>query len=362
MSFQSIVRFFRPGFWSGRNIGILTESVGLTFDGLAERSFLGRCAAIPYAAGAKTAGGIPLQCEEDVLPWHARDRMLSPYPTSTPEGFRVQLSRFRQIHARSGTHRGEMEALQPYCLPGKLPRIFIVHQAGSGLNCTWHKLSGDEDTGGAGRYTVFRKTPSNWNFDGVTWKTLATITGATNVTPIAVTAVAHGLRTGQRVGITGVTGNTAANGVWIVTVTGVDTFTIAQTGNGMYAGGGIVRHNLWSRYWVIIETTGTRIELSQSLYDDGHLYDGGQVYDGVPAAHAADIYSILTDTKKSAHSIMWGLILCPSGSFSPSGTSAVLADGSTSYPAGNWGALIDPTTHLPTRPAYASFYRDLGQA
>ena len=37
-------------------------------------------------------------------------------------------------------------------------------------------------------------------------------------TGIRITSVNHGLRTGQRVNITGALGNTAANGTWTVTV------------------------------------------------------------------------------------------------------------------------------------------------
>lgn len=66
-----------------------------------------------------------------------------------------------------------------------------------------------------------------------------TITGATNATPIAITAVAHGRITGDLVTITGVVGNTAANGTWVITKTGVDTFTLnGSVGNGAYVSGG----------------------------------------------------------------------------------------------------------------------------
>lgn len=69
------------------------------------------------------------------------------------------------------------------------------------------------------------------------------VTGATNASPIAITtAVAHGLSTGDVVSISGVTGNTAANGLsWTITVTGATTFTLnSSVGNGAYVNGGIV--------------------------------------------------------------------------------------------------------------------------
>jgi hypothetical protein len=66
------------------------------------------------------------------------------------------------------------------------------------------------------------------------------ITGATNASPISITASNHGLFTGQSVSISGVLGNTAANGQWVITVTGTNTFTLnGSTGNGAYTSGGV---------------------------------------------------------------------------------------------------------------------------
>ncbi|WP_406696275.1 hypothetical protein V5E97_35330 [Singulisphaera sp. Ch08] len=68
------------------------------------------------------------------------------------------------------------------------------------------------------------------------------ITGATNAAPIVVTSASHGQRTGDRVLISGVTGNTAANGTWTITVGNANTFSLnGSTGNGAYAGGGVWR-------------------------------------------------------------------------------------------------------------------------
>lgn len=68
------------------------------------------------------------------------------------------------------------------------------------------------------------------------------ISGATNASPIAITATAHGFATNDVVFISGVGGNTAANGYWTITKTGTDTFTLnSSTGNGAYTSGGNVR-------------------------------------------------------------------------------------------------------------------------
>lgn len=65
----------------------------------------------------------------------------------------------------------------------------------------------------------------------------ANISGATNASPISITSAGHGLSTGATVFILGVTGNTAANGTFTITVTGANTFTLdGSTGNGAYTG------------------------------------------------------------------------------------------------------------------------------
>ena len=70
-----------------------------------------------------------------------------------------------------------------------------------------------------------------------------TITNATNATPIVVTAVAHGLRTNDRISISGITGNTNANGYFRITRLTADTFSLQNystgadiAGNGAYGG------------------------------------------------------------------------------------------------------------------------------
>jgi hypothetical protein len=52
------------------------------------------------------------------------------------------------------------------------------------------------------------------------------VTAATNATPVRVTAPNHGLENGDCIKITGVTGNTAANGAFVVDNVGGDNFTL----------------------------------------------------------------------------------------------------------------------------------------
>lgn len=65
-----------------------------------------------------------------------------------------------------------------------------------------------------------------------------TIRAATNAGPIAITSPNHGLQSGQRVRISNVNGNTAANGVFKITVVDANTFRLdGSTGNGVYVPG-----------------------------------------------------------------------------------------------------------------------------
>jgi len=71
------------------------------------------------------------------------------------------------------------------------------------------------------------------------------ITGATNATPIVVTATAHGYTNGDIVYIDGVAGNAAANGIWQISGVATNTFNLLNpvtggnsTGSGAYTSGG----------------------------------------------------------------------------------------------------------------------------
>lgn len=77
------------------------------------------------------------------------------------------------------------------------------------------------------------------------------VSGATNATPIVVTLNAgHGLKNGDRIAITAVTGNTAANGEWTLdSVTATTAKLLGSVGNGAYGAGGTVA--------VICDTTPT---------------------------------------------------------------------------------------------------------
>ncbi len=64
------------------------------------------------------------------------------------------------------------------------------------------------------------------------------VTGATNASPIVLTVPdASGYSNGQSVLVTGITGNTAANGVWTITVSGNNITLGGSVGNGTFGAG-----------------------------------------------------------------------------------------------------------------------------
>jgi hypothetical protein len=93
----------------------------------------------------------------------------------------------------------------------------------------------------------------NWNLS------TGNITGTTNATPIVVTSAAHGLSNNDVVGVAGVGGNTAANGIWSLTNITTNTFELAgSTGNGAYTGGGI--------WYKLNATRATLLTLQNGIY------------------------------------------------------------------------------------------------
>lgn len=65
------------------------------------------------------------------------------------------------------------------------------------------------------------------------------VTGATNASPVVITSAGHGLSVGQSVTVSGVGGNTGANGTFAVSAVTSTTFTLSgSTGTGNYTTGG----------------------------------------------------------------------------------------------------------------------------
>ena len=91
------------------------------------------------------------------------------------------------------------------------------------------------------------------------------ITGATNNSPIVITSASHGLQTGARVTISGVSGNTAANGSFTITRVDGNSFSLdGSTGNGSYTSGGT---------WHVSGLYGFSLDV-----DSGDGYEAGSLY------------------------------------------------------------------------------------
>lgn len=161
--FQRNVIRWLPSYMRGTWSRTFWESVGAHLDEHAQRAFDGQRSAIPYAGGAETIDGIPLECNADALPWHARDRGITLYPTEPEVSKRVRLSQFRQLKKRKGSPFGVIENVRPYFLgigTGIIPRMRIVHQIGDGSACDWYTVNSDNTR------EVLRVTPTNFDFDG----------------------------------------------------------------------------------------------------------------------------------------------------------------------------------------------------
>jgi hypothetical protein len=65
------------------------------------------------------------------------------------------------------------------------------------------------------------------------------VSNATNATPIVLTTATHGFATGDTIAVYDVGGNTAANGLWLITVLSSTSFSLnSSVGNGAYTSGG----------------------------------------------------------------------------------------------------------------------------
>lgn len=111
-----------------------------------------------------------------------------------------------------------------------------------------------------------------------------TLVSATNATPIVVTTSApHGIAIGEvSYGtVTGVGGNTAANGSWIVEATGLTTLELRNSvGNGTYTAGGTL--TLAGNFAYIVELTDVQNAGSSTELIDTSAHDGSGYSSQIP--------------------------------------------------------------------------------
>ncbi len=178
------------------------------------------------------------------------------------------------------------------------------HQdASNGVNSTATDLTGGDgqfqavDTTSLGNGNVLGYSLSNnfafftrnqYNSSGALVNpTNVVITGASNGSPIVITSPTSGLQTGEGVVISGVKGDTAANGGWYVTVVDTTHFSLNNSngvGSGVYLGGG--RWNPFNLIQSASGTAGTPVIITTSLAHG--LNTGDQVLiQGLTGTYAA---------------------------------------------------------------------------
>jgi len=101
-------------------------------------------------------------------------------------------------------------------------------------------------------------------FDAVTAPVSATYARSGNI--VTVTATAHGLTSGQNIGLTfaAAAGSSATAGNYIVTVTGANTFTVTDINSGTIAGGTACIYS--TGRWMTSYNTGTAVQPFQVIF------------------------------------------------------------------------------------------------
>ena len=152
MSFIGAIQSFLgtrpPWFLRRKNWGRFLEGFGFVLDASLETLQQGMALAQP------------LNCDASALPVLAYDRELTLYSTEPVASQRYRLSQWWQLHRQFGTHEGQLRNMQPFFLPGVLPRLRIFHMSGDGSTSTCHTLDAD------GTYH-WERCVSPWNWDGV---------------------------------------------------------------------------------------------------------------------------------------------------------------------------------------------------
>jgi hypothetical protein len=121
---------------------------------------------------------------------------------------------------------------------------------------------------------------SDWANSAMTDGTTLTVTGATNASPIVITTSAsHKLMTGQRVVVSSVGGNTAANGTWTITALSDTTFSLTgSTGSGAYTSGGSVVLETYSA--TKSKVRNRRLGATTTTATASQVLDSGAIFGG----------------------------------------------------------------------------------
>lgn len=106
----------------------------------------------------------------------------------------------------------------------------------------------------------------------VTQRDSGSITAASNDAPISITSALHGLTTGSYLTISGVLGNTGANGTFLITKVDDNSFTLdGSTGVAPYTSGG--EWHLAGLYGVSIVCQGVSGYEKSEVYQIAYTYE-----------------------------------------------------------------------------------------
>lgn len=147
-----------------------------------------------------------------------------------------------------------------YCTPYRGNRIALFNSVGGATVATSAQFSIAVPATTATNYDVFAYASSGVpTLELVAWRNNGqAITGASNATPIVITANGHGLLNGDQVYINGVKGTTAANGTWIVANVATNTYElVGSVGNGVYTAATGYFNARASTALLVLTTTGT---------------------------------------------------------------------------------------------------------
>jgi hypothetical protein len=137
-------------------------------------------------------------------------------------------------------------------------------------------------------------------------KTTGNITNATNASPIVITSNGHKLNTGDQVYITGVGGNTNANGLWTVTFNDINSFKLnGSSGNGAYTSGGTFASCLYDDGSV---TPTTNLTWNVGGVPSGTLYTGDHSPAPILTKISDRIHSVASGTGSAGSGILFGAI------------------------------------------------------
>lgn len=210
------------------------------------------------------------------------------------------------IYTSTAAGIGAIPFSQPWGVGGSggvRPRAVVVHgrvhklDAGGGnitLRCQGN-FTGKQVAAGTGASNTLhaKATSTTADSDSVAVATAApeaqrTITGATNATPIVITASGHGYSNGDLVEIASVGGNTAANGTWRVNVLTANTFElVGSVGSGGYTSGGTANRHLFFTAIFSFGSSASNLGgllpipypyLNLRISNSGAAYSAGNVY------------------------------------------------------------------------------------